>query len=83
MKIAHRKTLWIHTLFSVVACVLLGIILLTRRDISTIALVTVIAVYVLANALIHLMRDDFRQDTLVEYVLVGVAIVVVLAGALL
>lgn len=82
MKIAHRKTLWIHTFFSVVVCLLLSVVLMIRRDISTVVLIVAIGIYILVNALIHLMRDDFRQDTLVEYVLVGAAIVIVLIGAL-
>jgi len=82
MKIAHRKTLWIHTLFSFSVCALLGILIWLNDNLPTTLVAGMIILYVVGNAIIHIKRDDYKQDTLIEYVLLGTAIFIVLAGSL-
>lgn len=82
MKAIHRKTLWVHTLFSFSLCALIGVIIWLKGDLPTIILGAVIALYVIGNTVIHIKRDDFKQDTIVEYVLLAIAVFIVLASAL-
>lgn len=82
MKIAHRRTLWQHTLFSAIMCAGLIAIALVRRDIPTVIIAALIAVYVVGNAALHVRRDDFKKETMYEYVLLALAVFVVLASAL-
>ena len=82
MKIAHRRTLWIHTTFSLGVCALIGLIIWLRRDIPTIGVAVAIALYIIGNTVIHIKRDDFKQETLVEYILIGAATFIILASAL-
>lgn len=42
----------------------------------------VITLYIVGNTVIHIKRDDYRQDTLIEYILIGAAVFVVLVSAL-
>lgn len=48
----------------------------------TIIVGAAIALYIIGNTVIHIRRDDYRQETLVEYLLIGGAVFIVLAGAL-
>lgn len=82
MKALHRKTLWIHTLFSFSICALLGIVIWLKGDIPTMIIGAVITLYIVGNTVIHIKRDDYRQDTLIEYILIGAAVFVVLVSAL-
>ena len=82
MKVVHRKTLWIHAVFSLGICVALGALIWVRQDVTTIILAAVIGTYVIGNVVIHLKRDDFRQDTAIEYALFATAMFIVLASSL-
>ena len=82
MKTMHRKTLWIHTLFSFSLCALLGVLVWLKGDLPTIIIGAVIALYVIGNTIIHIKRDDYKQETLIEYILIGSAVFIVLASAL-
>lgn len=81
MKVVHQKTLWMHTVFSTIMCAaLLGMVLI-RRDTPTMLLAGTLFLYVLGNTLLHIRRDDFKKDTLYEYLLLGFAVFVVLSSA--
>ena len=81
MRIKHRKTLWIHSVYSVfIILALIGLILI-QRTIPTIILAVLLAVYVLGNTYIHIKRDDFKKETLYEYLLVSVAVFIVITSA--
>lgn len=82
MKIIHRKTLWFHTLFSVLMCIGLTLLVLAKRDLSITILVLLLVAYILGNVVIHIKRDDFRREVLFEYSFIGIAIFVVLGGTL-
>lgn len=80
MKIVHRKTLWVHSLFSIVMLVILAIVWFVRQDFSTLLLTSFLALYITGNAYIHLKRDDFKKETLYEYLLLGLAVFIVLSS---
>jgi hypothetical protein len=82
VKAIHRKTLWIHTLFSFSVCALLGLIIWLKGDLPTIIIGAAIALYIFGNTVIHIKRDDYKQDTLIEYILIGSAVFIVLVSAL-
>lgn len=82
MKIHHRRTLWVHTLFSFSLCALIGLITWLKGDLPTIIIGAVIALYIVGNAVIHIKRDDYKQETLVEYILLAGAVFIVLTSAL-
>jgi hypothetical protein len=82
MKTFHRKTLWVHTLFSFSVCALLGLLIWLKGDVPTIVIGAAIALYVIGNTVIHIKRDDYKQETLVEYILIGGAVFIVLVSAL-
>lgn len=82
MKIMHRKTLWFHTLFSVVMCIGLTALVLAKQDLSITILVVMLGAYILGNVAIHIRRNDFRREVLFEYSLIGIAIFVVLGSTL-
>jgi hypothetical protein len=82
MKAFHRKTLWVHTLFSFSVCALLGLLIWLKGDVPTGIIGAAIALYVIGNTVIHIKRDDYKQETLVEYILIGGAVFIVLASAL-
>lgn len=82
MKVAHRRTLWVHTVFSLIVCGVLGFVLWRKPTVPAIVVLGAIAFYVLGNVFIHARRDDLRQDTVIEYAVFGIAIGVVLVSAL-
>ena len=81
MKIIHRKTLWIHSVFSLIVVSLLVTLIVFNRNIPVALLAIAIGVYVVGNAAIHIKRDDFREDTMLEYFLLGAAVLIVLVSA--
>jgi amino acid transporter len=81
MKMAHRKTMWFHTAFSGVLCIILIALILSQRNLPTLVVGGLIAVYLIGNAYLHVKRGDFRRDTLYEYILLTLAVFVVIASA--
>lgn len=82
MKAAHHRTLWIHSVFSLLVCALLGFVVWIRGDLPTTIVAAAIALYIVGNTVIHIQRDDFKRDTFIEYILIGGAVFIVLASAL-
>lgn len=82
MKIAHRKTLWVHTTYAVIVSAVLASVIVLKRDVPNIVIVLLIGSYIIGHVIIHLKRDDLRRDTVLEYILGGVAVGVVLIGVL-
>lgn len=82
MRIVHKKTLWVHSAYALIVCGVLGLIIWSQPNIPNIVVVALIAAYIIGHIYIHFKRDDLRQDTVAEYVLIGIAVTVVLAGAL-
>ncbi len=82
MTAQHRKSLWIHSVFSLLMCLGLLVIVLTGRHLSTTVLASLITAYVLGNAYIHIKRNDYKRETLYEYALIGGVVFIVLGSAL-
>lgn len=82
MKAHHRKTHWIHTVFSISVLGILAAIILIKNDIPALVIAGLFGVYVAGNGLIHARRDDFKPEVLIEYILLAAAVFIVLASAL-
>jgi hypothetical protein len=82
MKAHHRKTHWVHTVFSIFILGVLTALIVIKNDIPTLVLAGLFGVYVAGNGLIHAHRDDFKPEVLVEYILLAAAVFIVLASAL-
>jgi hypothetical protein len=74
--------MWHHTVFSLALCAVLVGIVIIRRDTPGILLAGLVVVYILGNTLIHYFHKDFRKETLLEYILIGSAVLIVLLGAI-
>lgn len=83
MKIKHHKTLWVHTLYSIVLTVGLALLVLIRRDVPTAVLAVLLVVYIIGNSYIHIKRDDLKRETIYEYILLGFAVFIVVSSAAL
>lgn len=81
MKVHHRKTHWIHAVFSIGLLLALMTIVLIKRDIPTMVLALAFTFYVVGNSLIHLRRGDLNQETVIEYTLLTLAVFIVMASA--
>jgi hypothetical protein len=81
MKATERASLWQHTLFSALLCLVLVGLVLVRQNWTTLVIVSVVLLYVLGNTLLHVKRRDFRRETMYEYVIIGAAVLVVLISA--
>lgn len=82
MKVAHRKTLWVHTSYALAVSTILTFVIVLKRDLPNIAIILLIGAYIIGHVIIHLRRDDLRQDTILEYILGGIAVGVVLIGVM-
>ena len=82
MKVAHRKTLWIHTVFAAVMAIFLFIIALSGKNIAIWAVVSFFGLYLVGHLVIHYRRDDLNVETAVEYVRFIGAVAVVMYGSL-
>ncbi len=82
MRAIERKSMWHHTIFSAVLCIILIALLLVRRDVSSWLIGGLIILYVAGNSLLHYWHKDFHKETLWEYLLIGAAVFIVLLGAL-
>ena len=83
MKKLHHKKLKFHTLFSAAIATLLAAVLVFARDLS-LALATILLIlYVAGNGIIHNKQNILHRDTIIEYSLVAIVVVVIILGALL
>jgi uncharacterized membrane protein len=81
MKARERASLWQHSLFSALLCLVMIGLVLVRRNWSTLLIVGVVLFYVAGNTVLHIRRRDFRRETMYEYVIIGAAVLVVLISA--
>lgn len=81
MKVVERKSLWHHTLFSLCVAGLLLVLIIIKHDVPTLLLVALLVVYIAGNTALHMIRHDFRTETLYEYLLVGAAVFIVMISA--
>ncbi|MDN5275845.1 MAG: hypothetical protein JWN33_494 [Candidatus Saccharibacteria bacterium] len=82
MKKIHFKSLKLHTIFSLIIAVLFTVAFFIAQDaILWIALVT-LAVYILGNAIIHAKHNELRRDTMIEYSVIAVAVLIIVVAAI-
>jgi hypothetical protein len=82
MKIMERQSQWYHVLFSLLLCAAMTALIMIRKDMPSLIVVSAVLLYVFGNTMIHFRRRDFRTETLYEYLLIGAAVLLVLLGAL-
>jgi len=81
MKLIERKSLWHHTVFSLCMVTILAVIIFVKHDVPSLILAALIVLYIAGNTIIHIIRHDFRTETLYEYLLVGMAVFIVMVSA--
>lgn len=81
MKKIHLPSLKIHTIFSLVLAIVLLVVLVFVPSISLFAVAMFVVLYVSGNGIIHSKKNELKRDTLVEYVLVSIIVIVVVIGA--
>ena len=82
MRAVERKSMWHHTMFSALLCIILVAVLVLRHDLPGFLLAGFVILYIGGNSLLHYKRKDFRKETLYEYALVSTAVLIVLLGAI-
>lgn len=83
MKKLHHKSLKLHTIFSAVIAVALLATLGIARDASFAVVAIIALVYITGNGIIHAKYNVLTRDTVIEYVLVAVIVIVLLVGSFL
>lgn len=76
----RRRQLRFHTIFSVCLSAIFLIILLINRDITLGVTMLFLAAYVIGNGIIHMRHKELTHDTILEYFIVSVIVLVLLVG---
>lgn len=83
MKKIHFPTLKFHTIYTIIlSVVFLGIILLAP-EITLFAAIVFLLLYIGGNGIIHTRKNELTRDSLVEYIIVSLVVLVVLLGVIL
>lgn len=80
MKKLHHPSLKFHTIYSLALSVILFAVLLYVRDITLGVAVLFLTLYIAGNGIIHAKHNELKRDTLVEYTLVAVIVLIVIIG---
>lgn len=80
MKKQHHAKLKLHAIFSVIIAVILLGVLVFAPNISFGAAIVLLLAYVAGNGIIHTRHNILSRDTILEYILVSVVVLTVLAG---
>lgn len=81
MKKKRRNYLWIHYVYAVaIIAMLIGTLMLHPSMLYGVTIAAV-ALVVAASSFIHYKHRDMRRDTLMEYLLVTIAVILVLVSA--
>ncbi len=83
MKKIHVPTLKIHTIFNVIVWALYLTIILIYTDATLIISTVFLLVYITGNGLIHSRKNQLSRDTLIEYIILSLIALIILADALL
>lgn len=82
MKKIHRSSLKFHTIYSIALSVIFLVIILSVRDITLGATMVFLLLYIIGNGIIHTRKNELKRDTLLEYILVSIIVLVIIMGAL-
>lgn len=83
MKKAHIPTLKIHTIFNLVIGVLYLAIIACYPSITLAMSTFFLLLYVAGNGLIHSKKNQLNRDTLLEYIILSVVALIILANAII
>ena len=81
MKKIHFPSLKFHTIYSITLAIVFLIILLFVRDIALGVAMILLVIYVVGNGIIHTKKSELKRDTLLEYIIVAVIALIIIAGA--
>ena len=81
MKKKRRSFLWVHYVYALAIVVMLVATLLLHPSMLYGAAIAAVVLVVVASSFIHYKHRDMRRDTLMEYLLVTVAVILVLVSA--
>ena len=81
MKAVERKSLWYHSVFSLLLCAVAIAVIAVRHDLPSLTIAGIVILYVAGNSALHWRRHDFHKETLYEYLLMAAAVTIVLFGA--
>lgn len=82
MKKQHFRKLKFHTIFSVILSAIFLIVLLFVRDISFGVAAGFLSAYVIGNGIIHIKHNELSRDTVLEYVIISIITLIIIAGFL-
>lgn len=80
MKKIHAPTLKFHTIYSVILAIIFLITIVVVRDITLSIAVLVLLAYIIGNGIIHGKKNELNRDSIFEYILVSVIVIVVFLG---
>lgn len=83
MRKIHATSLKVHTIYSVSLATLFVVTSLLIRDIVLSLAMLALVAYVIGNGIIHGTKNTLTRDTIVEYILVSIIVVVLLLTAVL
>jgi uncharacterized membrane protein len=82
MKKKHVSSLKFHTTYSVVLALVFVIIVIFVRDIALIAAMVFLFLYVAGNGIIHSKKNELTRDTILEYIIISIIVLVVIIGSI-
>lgn len=82
MRKHHLHTLKFHTIYSIAVSLLFIIVIAIFPDITLAAAIIFFVSYIAGNGLIHSKKNTLHKDSVIEYLLVAIAVFVVVVGAL-
>lgn len=82
MKKKHHSSLKFHTIYSIILSVVFLAIILVRHDLTLGLTMVFLTLYIVGNGIIHTTKSELKRDTLVEYVLVSIIIMIMTIGAI-
>jgi hypothetical protein len=80
VKKQHHIKLRLHVIFSVIVAAILLAVFVFAPDISFGAAIILLVAYTAGNGIIHTRHDVLSRDTLLEYTLISLVVLVVLVG---
>lgn len=83
MKQAHYTTLKLHAMFSIGLAAVFVFLMLIKRDLAFSLTLLFMFLYVSGNGIIHTKNNQLSKDTLIEYVLVALVILILVIDVLL
>lgn len=82
MKKLHYKSLKFHTLYSFLLASIFILIIMVFPDIILGTTMAFLLLYVAGNGLIHARNNKLERDTMVEYFLLSVIVLLVIISAI-